>query len=163
MRRLTLLLVGAVIVVAACGDEQQEVSYTATRMGSDEQVSIRALRGRPAILVSWATWCNECDKELADLQAFVDSPGAAGLQIVAVNLDAADVGDEIDAKVQRHHLSMELWRDRRNGFKRAFSALGVPTTVVIDRDGGVVGTFPGAVDFDDKEVLAALDRARGSS
>jgi peroxiredoxin len=115
------------------------------------------------VLVSWATWCTECDEELERFEQFAGSPDADGLQIVAVNIDAADVQDEIDAKIERHHLSMALWRDPRNAFKRAFGALGVPTTVVLDRDGQVAGTFPGAVDFDDDAVVTALDSVRGPS
>ena len=57
------------------------------------------------------------------LQEFSSSEDAKGLEVVAVNLDAASVDDEIDAKIERHGLSTQLWRDRRNEFKRV---LGVP-------------------------------------
>lgn len=165
MKRVAVLLAGLILALAACGDSggKQAVSYTAATMSSGDKVSLSSLSGHPAVLVSWATWCTECDKELGALQSFAQSPAADGLKIVAVNLDAADVQDEIDAKVERHHLSVELWRDRRNGFKSAFGALGVPTTVVLDRGGTVVGTFPGAVDFSDAAVVAAIDTARKSS
>jgi peroxiredoxin len=157
----------AVVVAAlagcAAGDESGGVSYSATKLASGEKVSVESLRGEPALLVSWATWCRECDEELAGLQAFADSPEAEGVQIVAVNLDAADVDDQIDAKIARHKLSVELWRDRRNGFKRAFGALGVPTTVLLDRDGKVAGTFPGAVGFDDPDIVAALRETQKAS
>lgn len=149
---------------AACGGgESGGVSYTATKLASGEKVSVESLRGKPALLVSWATWCNECDKELAGLQAFAESPEADGVQIVAVNLDAADVNEQIQAKIDRHHLSVELWRDKRNGFKRAFGALGVPTTVLLDREGKVAGTFPGAVGFENADILAALHETRETS
>lgn len=161
-----VLLVGVAILMVsatACGGDSGAatgVDYQATALRSGEPVSTTSLRGTPALLVSWATWCRECDEELAGLQAFASSPDAEGLAIVAVNLDAADVETEIDAKIERHGLTVDLWRDRRNGFKKAFSALGVPTTVVLDRNGIVVGTFPGAVDFGDAKVMAAVSQAR---
>lgn len=150
---------------AACASAttSKGVSYAADSMATGQKVSVESLRDKPAVLVSWATWCRECDKELTALQDFAGSDESKGLRIVAVNLDAADVQDEIDAKIQRHALSVELWRDRRNEYKRAFRALGVPTTVVLDAEGVVVGTFPGAVDFDDTAVAAALATARRSS
>ena len=161
MRLRWLALAGAV-VLAACGSEDSGSSYTATDMVSGEEVSVDSLQGRPALLVSWTTWCTECDEELAGLAAFADSPEAEGIEIVAVNLDAAHVEDEIDAKVSEHGLTTTLWRDRRNEFRGAFGAIGVPTTVLLDAEGEVAGTFPGAVDFEDAEVLEALDELRQS-
>jgi thiol-disulfide isomerase/thioredoxin len=161
------LLVGALaaavaVAVGACGSGG-DTAYVATDMTSGERVSIESLRGSPALLVSWATWCNECDEELAGLAAFARSPDAEGISIVAVNLDAANVEDEIQAKLERHDLRVLLWRDKRNEFKRSFGALGVPTTVLLDADGAVAGLFPGAVDFDDGDVLAALAEVKAGS
>jgi peroxiredoxin len=147
---------------AACGGGDDQVAYEATDMATGETVSVASLRGRPALLVSWATWCRECDEELAGLQAFASSDAAEGIEIVAVNLDAASVEDEIDAKIEQHGLRTALWRDRKNRFKREFGALGVPTTVLLDAEGEVAGTFPGAIDFSDADVLAALDEVRGA-
>ncbi len=157
---VALAVAVAVLVGAGCGAGGGAPGYAAVTLDGGEEVSVADLRGRPALLVSWATWCRECDEELAGLQEFAASPAADGVQVVAVNIDAAEVDDEIAAKVERHGLTVQLWRDRQNRFRSAFGALGVPTTVVLDADGTVVGTFPGAVDFDADEVLAALDRAR---
>lgn len=168
-RILTALaaLVAAVLAPAAAlagcggGDGGDAVAYAATDLATGEEISLEAWRdGRPAMLVSWATWCRECDEELAALQAFATSPAADGIEVVAVNLDAAGVEDEIQAKIDAHGLTTTVWRDRRNEFKRSFGALGVPTTVVVAADGSVEAMFPGAVDFDDGEVVAALDRVR---
>jgi thiol-disulfide isomerase/thioredoxin len=150
----------AAVVLAACGGGSERAPYEATDLVTGEEVSVDDLRGHPALLVSWTTWCAECDEELAGLAEFAASDAADGLEIVAVNLDAGDVDDEITAKLERHDLSTALWRDRRNEFRGAFAAVGVPTTVLLDADGDVRGTFPGAVDFDDDEVLAAIDEIR---
>lgn len=167
MRPLTrwLALVVAVSMVAAlglsgCGGGGGGNAYSVADLRTGDPVSVADLRGQPALLVSWATWCRECDEELAGLQAFAESDAAEGLRIVAVNLDAAKVEDEIDAKIAKHGLTVDLWRDRRNEFKRTFGALGVPTTVLLDAEGKVVGTFPGAIDFEDEKVLAAIDKVR---
>ena len=158
-----LALVGSLlgsVALAGCGGGEGGTGYEVADLATGEPVSVSSLRGEPVLLVSWATWCRECDEELAGLQEFADSDAAEGIHIVAVNLDAADVDDEIDAKVAKHGLSVDLWRDRRNEFKRTFGALGVPTTVLLNADGEVVGTFPGAIDFDDADVLAAIDDVR---
>ncbi|MGD9997795.1 MAG: TlpA family protein disulfide reductase [Ilumatobacteraceae bacterium] len=159
-RRIARSLIVACVAgaLAACGGGSSgAVEYSATDLTTGAAVSVESLRGHPVLLVSWTTWCTECDEELSGLQEFAASSTSSGLEIVAVNLDAADVEDEIEAKVADHGLTTALWRDRRNEFKRVFGTLGVPTTVLLDRDGVVVGAFPGAVDFDDEHILAALD------
>ena len=150
----------AALGLSGCGGGGGGAAWSGADLRTGAPVSVADLRGQPALLVSWATWCRECDEELAGLQAFAESDAAEGLRIVAVNLDAAKVEDEIDAKIAKHGLTVDLWRDRRNEFKRAFGALGVPTTVLLDAEGKVVGTFPGAIDFEDEKVLAAIDKVR---
>ena len=158
--RSVLVAAALTLLLVSCGGGEGGTGYEVADLATGEPVSVSSLRGEPVLLVSWATWCRECDEELAGLQEFADSDAAQGIHIVAVNLDAADVDDEIDAKVAKHGLSVDLWRDRRNEFKRTFGALGVPTTVLRNADGEVVGTFPGAIDFDDADVLAAIDDVR---
>lgn len=157
---LVVMLVSLVALSACGGGGSGGADYQVADLATGEPVSAADLRGQPALLVSWATWCRECDEELAGLQEFANSEASNGLRIVAVNLDAADVEDEIQSKINRHRLTVELWRDRRNEFKRTFGALGVPTTVLLDAEGNVAGTFPGAIDFDDRDVLAAIEEVR---
>jgi len=164
MRRLLALAVALLAAsagtLAACGgDGGGGVAYEARDLVTGEDVSVADLAGRPVLLVSWATWCAECDEVLAGLQAFADSPAAEEIAVVAVNLDASDADGAIEAKVERHGLTTALWRDRRNEFKRAFGALGVPTAVVLDRGGAVTATFPGATDLAGDDVAAALEAA----
>lgn len=162
-RRRTLATIAVMwFGLVACGAGSRSVDYRAVEMTSGGEVTLATLAGRPVVLTSWATWCAECDELLSGLQAFAESPAAAGVEIVAVNLDAADNTAEIDAKITDHELSTVLWRDRRNEFRAAFGALGVPTSVVLDRRGEVVATFPGAVDFAGDDFTRALDTARGA-
>lgn len=160
MRRIGLALV--TLLASACGPAAQPEPYTATDLRSGEAVSVADFAGEPVLLVSWTTWCTECDELLSGLASFASSPAAEGVTIVAVNLDAADVDDLIAAKIAEHEVTAVLWRDRRNDFKRAFSALGVPTSVLLDADGSTVGTFPGAAAFDGDVAAAITDLLDGT-
>jgi thiol-disulfide isomerase/thioredoxin len=163
-RRATTLLaavLGLGLLVACGAGGHARPAYAAEDLRSGEPVSLAQFDGEPILLVSWTTWCTECDELLSGLAAFAGSPAAEGIAVVAVNLDAASVEDEIDAKLARHEVDAVLWRDRRNEFRRVFGAPGVPTAVVIGSNGEVGGVFPGAVEFADGPVAVALDDVRG--
>lgn len=150
------VLTALAVLAAACGPSAADrAPYNAVDLRSGEPVSVDDHAGGPLLLVSWTTWCTECDELLSGLADFAASPAAEGVTIVAVNLDAADVEDRIEAKIAEHGLTTALWRDRRNDFKRAFAALGVPTSVLLDAGGSVVASFPGAADFEG-EVARAI-------
>lgn len=156
-------LVAAPFLLAACARDDAPAGYEAVDLDTGERTTVASLRGEPAVLMSWTTWCTECDEALAGLQAFAGSAAARGVTVVAVNLDASDVAAAIDEKLADHQLTTLVWRDRRNDFERAFGALGVPTTVILAADGSVAGTFPGAVDLARADVRAALVSARAPS
>jgi thiol-disulfide isomerase/thioredoxin len=164
LARALATLAATAALASACGASGNTgaATYAAKDLATGADVSVASLRGAPVLLVSWATWCKECDEELSGLENFAQSTAADGIKIVAVNIDASDVTDEINAKIARHALTTSLWRDKRNEFKRVFGALGVPTTVLLDANGTVVGLFPGAVDFADQTILDALQNVRGS-
>jgi peroxiredoxin len=152
-----------VLTLAACAGPASEASgYQALDLRTGEPVTVTDLRGQPVLLTSWTTWCAECDEVLGGLSEFADDSRSAGVTLVAVNLDAGDVDYEIAAKLETHALDVTLWRDRRNEFRRAFGALGVPTSVLLDADGRVAGVFPGAVDFGEEGISQAIERVLGS-
>jgi thiol-disulfide isomerase/thioredoxin len=151
------------LLLDGCAAGPKVVDYRAADLATGEAVSTASLRGSPALLVSWTTWCTECDEVLSGLQGFASSAAAEGVLVVAVNLDAGDVEDRIAEKLTKHGVETRLWRDRQNDFRAAFGALGVPTVVLLDAHGSLSAVLPGAVDFDSAEFHAALDAARGLS
>ncbi len=158
-----LLMFSLQLIVSGCGSTTTTTGYEARGLYNKTPVSTAAFIGRPVVLVSWATWCRECEKELKRLGEFSTSKEAEGVVIVAVNLDIDAPRSEIDKKLKGSGLEKaELWSDPKNGFKRFFGAIGVPTTVVLARDGTAVGSFAGAVDFEQSELQEALTSAKKS-
>jgi thiol-disulfide isomerase/thioredoxin len=50
---------------------------------------IAELRGHPAVVNVWASWCGPCIEEMPELQRFAASQGEAGTQVVGIALDDA--------------------------------------------------------------------------
>ncbi len=149
--------------LAACagsGSSADAIDYSAESFPSGEAVSTADLRGDPLLLASWATWCVECEEEMPALERFWRDRRDDGLQVVAVNLNApGPAEDRIATMAADWGLSMPQWRDADNDFTSAFDGVGVPMVVLLDAEGAIVGTWHGAVDFEDADFLAAVDAA----
>lgn len=121
-------------------------------------VSMADLRGSPALLTSWATWCKECKTLLPALERFHEEQGPDGVQVVAVNVNApGSEGDVLDLE-REYGMTMARWRDVDNDFTQAFRSRGVPTSVLVDADGTVVRRWPGGIEIDDPETRRLVAR-----
>ena len=138
-----------VSVVAACsGTTDDTEPYSAVEFGTGNPVSVDQYAGRPVLLAGWATWCVPCERELPELDAYVDERTDDDLVVVAVNVDKATVGDDdVDAMLSRLDVSLRVWRD---------TDARLPFSVLLDRDGEVSNTWVGALDVDDDEFIEAI-------
>lgn len=96
--------------------------------------------GRPVLVNLWASWCDPCEREIPLLnQAVRDHPDVAFLG-VAVNDAAADARAALD----EFGIAFPSVRDAE--FDQVAFTLGaraMPTTVVFDADGAMVGRVIG--------------------
>lgn len=120
-------------------------------------VSLAALRGSPVLLNVWATWCHPCQAEIPVLEAIHRQHAAQGLRTVGVTIDDANRADDIRAFARRFGMTYEVWHDPDQSVMPAFSVVGVPTTVLIDRAGRLVWRKTGEVKAGDPALAAALD------
>ncbi|MDG3002524.1 TlpA family protein disulfide reductase [Paludisphaera mucosa] len=110
---------------------------------------LAALRGKVVLVVFWASWCLPSAAEITWLQEVYDADHARGFEIVGVNLDPlqdeqADVESYIP-NVRRFALDYNLrWPNLMNrpgagDVAKAYGVAEIPASVLIDRDGKVVG------------------------
>jgi thiol-disulfide isomerase/thioredoxin len=117
-------------------------------------VTLASFRGRVVLVNLWATWCAPCIKEmpsLARLQAKMK-----GLAILAVSQDrrGAAVVDPFIAKIALNGLAIYL--DPQNALTHAFGVVGLPTSVLVDRDGRILGELQGAAEWDSDAMVKLL-------
>jgi len=77
-----------VMYVNAFEQKQAELMFedwTLTNLAG-EKVTLSSYRGKPVILVFWATWCPYCKKLLPGMQALHEKYSNKGLTIIAINI-----------------------------------------------------------------------------
>jgi cytochrome c biogenesis protein CcmG, thiol:disulfide interchange protein DsbE len=114
-------------------------------------------RGQVALVNYWATWCGPCWEETPGLIRLSRELETKGLAVVGVAIDEG--GDEKVRKfVGEFHVPYPVVRPERMS-QMEYGLAGVPTTILVDKQGRVAKTYVGAVreaDFrtDVEELLA---------
>jgi peroxiredoxin len=116
-------------------------------------VSLAAYRGKIVVMNLWASWCPPCRAEMPDLERFESQYRSRGVVVIGVNQGESAQRASAFASALRIHFP--IWLDSDQQYGRVFTALGLPTTVVIGRDGNVVKGFDGALTID--QMHAAVD------
>lgn len=128
---------------------------------ADADGAVRRLsdfRGKVVLLNVWATWCVPCRKEMPQLDQLQAEFGGADFEVVAVSIDRGGAFvvqafyDEIDVQ----HLKMFI--DASGAVSRALNIVGLPTTLLIDRQGRELGRLIGPTDWTGPEIKKLIQR-----
>ena len=128
------------------------------------RVSLSQLRGEVVFLNVWATWCPPCLEEMPSMQKLYEKLGPEGLRIVAVSVDARSAmqdpggrpGGEVGSFVDEHGLQFDVWLDPGGEIQRIYRTMGIPESVIIDRDGTIAKKVIGYTNWDTEENVAFI-------
>jgi peroxiredoxin len=103
--------------------------------------SLANYRGKVVVMNLWASWCPPCRAEMPDLQSVAAE--FARDDVVVVGVNQGESAQRASAFAQSLGIRFPIWIDDGQQYGRVYAALGLPTTVVIDRDGVVESGFDG--------------------
>lgn len=133
----------------------QPAPETAFTDADGKPASLADFKGKPVVVNLWATWCQPCLKEMPSLDrlqaALVDK-----LAVAAVSEDhggAQRVGPFVAALGLRN---LKIYLDPQSDVGHAFHVRGLPTSIVIDARGRIVGRVEGAAEWDSETMMAVL-------
>ena len=101
-------------------------------------------RGKVLVVNYWASWCAPCVEEMPAFSRLQEKYAARGVQFVGIGIDDAE---KMQAFVRRTPVAYPLLvGDAAGSQTPALQVRGLPTTVVIDRDGRLEGSRLGRLD-----------------
>jgi len=107
---------------------------------SGRAVTIAELHGRPAALVFFASWCEDCRVEANAVERFARSSAGRG-RVVAVDYD--DAGD-VRGFLASHGWTIPVLEDPNGTVGAAYNINNIPATVVLDPGGRIASVHYGA-------------------
>jgi cytochrome c biogenesis protein CcmG, thiol:disulfide interchange protein DsbE len=122
-------------------------------------VSLARYRGQIVVMNLWASWCPPCRAEMPDLQTVAGEYARRGVVVIGVN--QGESAQRAAAFARSLGIAFPIWIDDGQQYGRVYAALGLPTTVVIDRNGTVVRGFDGPLTIGQmRSTLAQIVRAQ---
>ena len=116
-------------------------------------------KGRGMVVNMWATWCMPCVAEMPSLEALSKALAPQDIAVLPLSSDRGGV-DTVAAWYHEHGITaLPVLLDPKGAMARAFNARGIPTTVIINTKGQVVGRLEGAADWaaaDSQQLIRRL-------
>lgn len=128
-----------------------------------EKTSLAAFKGRLVLLNLWATWCVPCRQEMPSLDRLEANLGSDGFEVVAVNMDTSRLEKakaffgEIGVKKLSFYADPKA--DVFQVLKQKGGIMGLPTTILVGKDGCEIGTMAGPAKWDSPEAAALITAA----
>jgi outer membrane lipoprotein-sorting protein/thiol-disulfide isomerase/thioredoxin len=134
-------------------------NFTLIDMEGNE-VSLNSLRGKVVFLDFWATWCPPCRNSLPHTQALSQHEKTKSGDLVVLAVNAREDVDKVKKFMQDNNYSFRVLLDKDGKVLDSFKVRGIPTFVLIDREGKVawvqVGFMPGSEKAMEEAVTQAL-------
>ena len=109
------------------------------------QIRLGDLRGKTVLLNFWATWCPPCQAEMPDLNALHREYGEAR-NFTVLGIDDEEGQAEVAAFAKQNGIAFPLALDSDGAVTSSrYSVRGLPTSLIIDRDGNIRDTWTGRI------------------
>jgi len=161
-KRLAPLARGEVAAVGIASEPKPlpELAFTDA---NGKPRTLADFRGRTVLLNLWATWCVPCRKEMPALDALQAKLGDETFEVVAVNIDTRNLDkpkawlEEAGVKKLGYYAdsSAKVFQD----LKAAGKAFGMPTTLLIDRQGCDLGALAGPAEWASEDAVRLVSAA----
>jgi thiol-disulfide isomerase/thioredoxin len=119
-------------------------------------VDLTGKKGNIMILNFWATWCAPCREEMPSLETL--SKKFPEVLIYPINLEKPN-----QEKTKKFFKSLEISKlkiyfDPKFSLVKQFNMRGIPTSILIDKNGKEFGRVIGEVDFFDESFINLLKK-----
>ena len=123
-----------------------------------KQVNLDDYRGKLVLLNFWASWCAPCKEEMPSLDLLQSNKNLNNLQIFPINVGqdnekkAKDFFEELDIK------TLNIYFDTTITLAKKFQLRGIPTTILISKDGYEFARIIGSIDFESQKFIKWLSK-----
>ena len=120
------------------------------------EIQLDQFKGNLVLLNFWATWCAPCKEEMPSLDILQSNKKINNLIILPINVGKDNVNKAKkffeDLKIK----NLKLYYGDSVKLANNFSLIGLPTTILINKNGEEFARILGSIDFEDENFIEWL-------
>jgi peroxiredoxin len=120
-----------------------------------QQLTLSQFKGKIVFLNFWTTWCPECRNEMPSMEKLHRKLDGKDFAMIAVNLQEPAL--RVKDFLKQYQLTFSILLDTKGKIAQQFGIRAVPTTFILDKDGGIIGKALGSRHWDSKESITLFE------
>ncbi len=122
----------------------------------NRSVNLKEFSSQLVIINFWATWCAPCREEMPSLDKLQGKKEFDNLKILTINVGQESVDKSLSFFKELKIENLELYFDDSINLAKIFSLRGLPTSILINKNGEEFARIVGSIDFNDKTFVKWL-------
>ena len=119
----------------------------------DQKINISNYKGNLLVLNFWATWCEPCKEEMPSLDKLQANKELDKIKIFAINIGKENLDKVNKFFIDLNIKNFEPYFDPPTTLAKMFSLRGIPTSILINKEGQEFARVIGSIDFGDKRFI----------
>ena len=124
--------------------------------GKNAELNLDEHGGKLILLNFWATWCAPCKEEMPHLDKL--KAKFKNLEIIPINIADEELTKSKEFFEELNIYNLEIFYGPSIELAKQFKLRGIPTTVIIDKEGYELARIIGYIDFENKSLLNWLNK-----
>ena len=120
---------------------------------NQKDVDLDDFKGKLIILNFWATWCAPCKEEMPSLDNLQSNSNFSNLKIFPINIDQEDKPKLKFFFKELNIQNLDIYIDAPITLAKKFSLRGIPTSILINKDGKEFARIIGSIDFNNENFI----------
>ena len=120
---------------------------------NQKNLDLADYKGKLVLLNFWATWCAPCREEMPSLDILQSDNRLNNLKVFPINIGQEDLLKSVNFFKELSIRNLDIYYDPAVTLAKKFSLRGLPTTILIDKEGKEFARIIGSIDFSNKEFI----------
>lgn len=116
--------------------------------------SLSEFRGSVVLLNFWASWCPPCRAEMPSMDTL--RRALEGTDFVMLPVNTGERERRVKRFTRRFNIEFPVYIDESAAAAAGVGVSGLPTSLMIDREGKVIAVVKGSLEWDDAAIIEAL-------
>ena len=119
----------------------------------NNKINLDDYQGKLILINFWATWCAPCKEEMPSLDKLQTNKKLINLKIFPINVGQDKVDKAQNFFKDLEIKNLEIYFDTSINLAKKFSLRGIPTSILINKDGQEFARIVGSIDFNDDKFI----------